>query len=39
MRTFGLDSPGAIAFTRIFRGPNSAASAPVIASTAPLVPE
>jgi hypothetical protein len=32
-------SPGAIAFTRIFRGPSSAASPRVIASTAPLVPE
>ena len=31
--------PGAIALTRIFRGPNSAASPRVIASTAPLVPE
>jgi hypothetical protein len=31
--------PGAIALTRIFRGPSSAASPRVIASTAPLVPE
>jgi hypothetical protein len=31
--------PGAIALTRIFRGPSSAASPRVIASIAPLVPE
>ena len=30
--------PGFSAFTRIFRGPSSRASTPVIASTAPLVP-
>ena len=30
--------PGLIVFTRIFFGPNSRASTPVIASSAPLVP-
>ena len=32
-------TPGAMAFTRIYCGPNSAARARVIASIAPLVPE
>jgi hypothetical protein len=30
--------PGLIAFTRIFRGPNSAARTPVMASIAPFEP-
>jgi hypothetical protein len=36
---FGLDYPGLMVLTRIFFGPSSRDNTPVMASTAPLVPE